>query len=790
MINRSTGAIITLLILGAGCSATESRHSEPPQVQKIRHPALANMPVPGGLGVNIHFYKGNDRDLRMLAASGIGIVRMDWSWGGMEHEPGKYDFSERDALVADMEKVGARILFIIDYGNKLYDEGQSPRSDECRKAYANMCRAMAARYKGKAIIWELWNEPNIGFWTPKPDVEDYMKWVKAVVPAIREGDPGACIIGPASSCFPWDFFDGCISRGYLDLIDGFSVHPYRGHPPETTLADYERLRRLIDRSAPAGKDIPIISGEWGYNCTDIAPDLQGKYLPRQWLTNLSAGIPISIWYDWHDDGPDPNEREHNFGTVRLDYAQKHAYDAMCVLIRELWGYSFSHRLMLDSPEDFFLVFEKDGRVKIAFWTAGKDHETLLPFALPSGKAVDHLGNLISVSGGSKIALSPSPVYFGPVEIPPLLAADKALRIDATAETNGGGEVFVRLRFANPLNIHVAAKPGELKSAGLKGEWQDTGAEKLPPGGSTEFLWRGRMVRRDLARTDFSTSLIVKPDGQPSEWTLIRCGNVTNSAPLGIRVGVTDKGFCLVLDGSPGQTLAGVLRCKVDGVQHEGQPVSIRFLREAQQVLPLAFAPDEGKVCEIEAVILDADGNVALTIENGLYRVEESFCDKRAESDFRALLDGDNNDPAKVSMEIAPSPGNAPPFPTSLKIDYQFGAGWRFLKICPTTKLNAENPKIVSFWLYGDGSGDAARCRLTDSGGQTFQPTAPDAIHGPAWRLVSLPVDPRAGHWGGADDGVMRPPFIWDSIYLHDSQPRRAHSGTVYISGVVTCRDMH
>ena len=42
-----------------------------------RHPALKMLPVAEGLGVNIHFYKGNANDLNMMTEAGIGIVRMD-----------------------------------------------------------------------------------------------------------------------------------------------------------------------------------------------------------------------------------------------------------------------------------------------------------------------------------------------------------------------------------------------------------------------------------------------------------------------------------------------------------------------------------------------------------------------------------------------------------------------------------------------------------------------------------------------------------------------------------------
>jgi hypothetical protein len=43
------------------------------------------------------------------------------------------------------------------------------------------------------------NEPNISFWKPKPDVQQYSTLALATAKAVREADPNATIIGPATS---------------------------------------------------------------------------------------------------------------------------------------------------------------------------------------------------------------------------------------------------------------------------------------------------------------------------------------------------------------------------------------------------------------------------------------------------------------------------------------------------------------------------------------------------------------------------------------------------------------
>ena len=377
------------------------------------HPALVMKPVPEGLGVNIHFYDGNPNDWKMLSEAGVGIVRMDVSWAGAEKVPGQYDFSRYDTLVTRLGKNHMRLLFILDYGNPLYDTGLPPHSDSALVASARFCSALANRYKGKSIIWELWNEPNLQtFWRPEPNAHQYVTWARAVTKAIRQTDPKACIIGPAVSRIDLGFLQSVFKLGYLELVDGVSVHPYRSpkRGPETAIPEYEMLRTLIEQFKPAGKTVPIISGEWGYSTINTPPDLQGKYLVRQWLNNLSLGIPISIWYDWHDDGQDPNNSEHHFGTVAWNYSPKPAFLAMKTLIDELGGFRPAERIGFGNTRDFMVPFFKGKTVKLAVWTTDLPHRINLGDDMKIAQAVNFQGKRRQFWGLPKVPLRNAPLY--------------------------------------------------------------------------------------------------------------------------------------------------------------------------------------------------------------------------------------------------------------------------------------------------------------------------------------------------------------------------------------------
>jgi hypothetical protein len=368
-------------------------------VLAVLAPAQIPEPVlPAGVGVNIHFVTGHERDLDMIAAAGFKFIRMDFGWEATEKVRGEYTWSGYDELTANLAKRGLRPLYILDYSHRLYEDAvesknpitgkqeknvASPRKPESVAAFAKWAGAAAAHFKGRGVIWEIWNEPNIFFWRPKPNVEDYNALALATSKAIRAADPSATIIGPAISGFDPAFMEKFLASGVLEFLDGVSVHPYRQKPPETAAAEYQKLREQIERYAPASKKgkLPILSGEWGYSTDgkDVPPETQAAYLARQQLLNLFAGVPLSIWYDWKNDGSDLHEREHNFGTVTQDLSPKPAYLAVQALTRELGGFRITARHATGSDQDFVLVLQNAaGETKLAAWTTGESHPVTLP----------------------------------------------------------------------------------------------------------------------------------------------------------------------------------------------------------------------------------------------------------------------------------------------------------------------------------------------------------------------------------------------------------------------------
>ena len=366
----------------------------------------------------------------MIADAGFRWIRMDFVWEATERERGRYDFSSYDRLMKSLDEYNLRALFILDYGNPLYTEGKSVRTAEAREAFVRWAVAAAKHFSNRGIIWEVFNEPNVPlFWPPKPAADEYKALALAVGRAFHVSAPNEKLIGPASLKIDLPFIEACFEGATINW-SAVSVHPYRPNNPESAAGEYAQLRALIDKYTAGRSQVPIISGEWGYSSAwrGMDEEQQANRLARQFLTNAANGIPLSIWYDWRDDGNDPREPEHHFGLVRYEYRSgqpivyepKPAYLAAKTLLQNFAGYRFERRLIVGGDDDYVLVFEQNGQSRIAAWTTTTtDHQVTIPitgsqYSLTSVTGEDR--GQVSVSEGALlIKLTSAPVYLSRIK---------------------------------------------------------------------------------------------------------------------------------------------------------------------------------------------------------------------------------------------------------------------------------------------------------------------------------------------------------------------------------------
>ncbi len=442
MTSRFTSLFLLLVVFALPCSACVRQKN----CTFLPQPAADAPIIPEGFGVNIDFTDPQPGELKLISEAGLRWVRMDLKWDETEKQLGQYDFAAYDRLMTALAPFKIRPLFILDYGNPLYDNGAPPRTEAARLAFARWAVAAAQHFSGRNALWEIYNEPNHSlFWPPKPNAQEYVALALTVGRAFRESVPAEKLIGPATSEFDFEFLESCFKAGLLEYWAAVSIHPYRRGDPETAAQDYCRLREMIKtylvlspksrvqspvRSGSVSdrpgepKDIPIISSEWGYSSVwpGMSDEKQGELLARSWLTNAANGISLSIWYDWRDDGLDAKEPEHHFGMVANAYHgnREPVYDpkpgflAAKTLAQFFNGYRFEQRLNTGEDDDYVLAFRKGSELRFAAWTtASRAHEVLIPLAAGRYTITRHTGQELgafTADAKGTVKLTSAPVY--------------------------------------------------------------------------------------------------------------------------------------------------------------------------------------------------------------------------------------------------------------------------------------------------------------------------------------------------------------------------------------------
>src|SRR5262249_32767825 len=92
------------------------------------------------------------------------------------------------------------------------------------------------------------------------------------------------------------------------------IHGYRPNHsnPETIFPFYAGLQTVMRNYSPQR---PVIDGEHGYSRTEVNELTQAYYCVREFICNDMVNVPLTIWYDWSDDGTDLTNGEPNSGMV-------------------------------------------------------------------------------------------------------------------------------------------------------------------------------------------------------------------------------------------------------------------------------------------------------------------------------------------------------------------------------------------------------------------------------------------------------------------------------------------
>jgi polysaccharide biosynthesis protein PslG len=264
--------------------------------------------------------------------------------------------------------------------------------------------AVIAPYGGTVKYWEVWNEPDFS----KISYAAYAALLWETFGAVKDVNPDASVIscggggsggGPGGDCVV-----GLIKEGGLNNQTGFSIHPYmapntpeKGYKAEGAPIDSLSIPTVwpylkdftADRTKADGRPLQVWVTEigWPVNPKEPGQDeaTQAANLARSYLLSRRYGtVRVLFWYDFVDDGTDPNNIEHNFGLLHHDLTPKPAYVAASVLSSTVGKRNWTKALVEEENVKAY-QYGTDDPVVVGWTVDGKQH--LVSVSLPPGKYI-------------------------------------------------------------------------------------------------------------------------------------------------------------------------------------------------------------------------------------------------------------------------------------------------------------------------------------------------------------------------------------------------------------------
>lgn len=374
-------AVVVLVIslgatLAAESASNGSQAAQTPVIVAPEPPPLTKGVLGFGVAYGDTLTWKADKDLAQglddAVALGAKWVRVDLSWNDIQPDsPTEYIWHRFDRIAEAARARNLNVLATIAYTPAWARRPGCTAQAKCAPAdpakFAGFARLAAQRYSAMGVhTWEVWNEPNIGFWAPHPDPAAYTTLLTDTAAALRKGDSHAFVVMAGLAAVDTseqrgyigaiDYLTAVAKLGALRTVDAIAYHPYDGQylpSANTSVATaYEKLDRTkvsIESvlTEYGGANLPIWITETGANtnapgavadgstyvpdATHVTEAMQAR-IAADAVTTLGADhrVAAMFWYSDQDSALplDYTDLAAFYGLRRYDGSKKPAFDAL------------------------------------------------------------------------------------------------------------------------------------------------------------------------------------------------------------------------------------------------------------------------------------------------------------------------------------------------------------------------------------------------------------------------------------------------------------------------------
>ena len=396
-----------------------------------------------------------------LSLIGVAAVRTNPNWPSTNRKPDEWNWERADTRLKLNTSRGMETQWLIlgtppwavvpEYKEK---EGRDYVKPPQPEAWRNFVRAMANRYNDKARYWEIWNEPDIGFF--KGTVPQYLEMQRIAYEEIKKADPKQIVLS-----------GGFTSSGHREVKKGmvegalregnFDVLAYHQHGP------FDKFQNEIDgyvlplMKQTGREKMPLYFTETAMD-TRYGERHQAETLVKKLTFAWSRGAIGYTWFNMHDfsRGTSPTQPGQTYGLYTKNGNPKAVYPTYNTLIGVLRGKKFIKQYELPGNQWAFL-FAGGGEQVVVAWNESSSvagSQLVLRSDATQIESVDLMGN----RSGALVAGDKTlwPVENGPRYLVLRGAKSEPTLQDSLVEVSQrfvmvpGQKLSVSTRLSNPL----------------------------------------------------------------------------------------------------------------------------------------------------------------------------------------------------------------------------------------------------------------------------------------------------------------------------------------------------
>lgn len=378
-----------LPILACFCMADGPTAESIFSVTMTPHP-LADHAVPESpFGINTAFQPDTpnlEAILQKMKEAGIKWGRQDFTWRRIEKKKGEYQWENYDRLVEICHNHGLLLFGNLAYAPDFHD----PRTPDGVDAYCNYARETVKHFARKIDDWQIWNEPNGGFWKETP--EEYARLLAAAGKAIHEANPDARVLGLNMAFCDVLWAEKILGLVPYDCFDIACFHPYRPPCSPEERFDWWELDQYVKswHSHDLTPNYPLVHMNFLEQTEELAKVMEKFGKPKPiWITEIcwnshihpygvselrqadlavrfhilaiaSRRIEKVFWWTLKDTGTRQFDQGDMVGLLRSDLTPKYSYYAFSFMTRMLEGKEWVRNGVL-GPEVYAVIFTDTAR---------------------------------------------------------------------------------------------------------------------------------------------------------------------------------------------------------------------------------------------------------------------------------------------------------------------------------------------------------------------------------------------------------------------------------------------